>query len=90
MNRAGLLGNRYILLAVGLLVVFQMGFTYLAPMQTLFGTASIDAAIWAHIVLVASSVLVQVELEKTVFRRIGEARGMPLRLTPKTTIRGNE
>lgn len=75
LNREGLFGNRYILLAVGLLIVFQLGFTYLAPMQALFGTAPINAAIWARIVLVASSVLVLVGLEKAVFRRIGEVRG---------------
>ncbi|MEN8132752.1 MAG: cation-transporting P-type ATPase [Pseudomonadota bacterium] len=75
LNRAGLFGNRFILLAVGLLVLFQMGFTYLTPMQTLFGTAPIDATIWARIVLVASSVLVLVELEKAVFRHIGKAHG---------------
>ncbi len=74
-NRAGLLGNPYILLAVGLLILFQLGFTYLAPMQALFGTAPIDAAIWMRIVIVASSVLILVELEKVVFRRIVAIRG---------------
>jgi calcium-translocating P-type ATPase len=74
-NRAGLLGNRYILLAVGLLLLFQAAFTYLAPMQSLFGTAPLDAAIWMRIVLVASSVLVLVEFEKAVFRRFAANRG---------------
>jgi hypothetical protein len=40
----------------------------------LFGTAPIDAAIWLRIVLVASSVLILVELEKAVIRNIGAAR----------------
>ncbi|MEA3273776.1 MAG: cation-transporting P-type ATPase [Pseudomonadota bacterium] len=71
LNRQGLLGNRYVLLAVGLLILFQLGFTYLGPMQALFGTASISAAIWGRIVLVASSVLVLVELEKALVRRMG-------------------
>ena len=75
LNRAGLLGNRYILLAIGLLLLFQLSFTYLAPIQLLFGTAPIDAATWMRIVLVASSVLVLVELEKAVFRHIGAIRG---------------
>ncbi len=69
LNRKGLLGNRYALLAVGLLVLFQLAFTYLGPMQALFGTASIDAVIWGRIVLVASSVLFLVELEKALVRR---------------------
>jgi hypothetical protein len=37
-------------------------------MQTLFGTASIGLEIWVRIVLVASTVLVLVELEKAVVR----------------------
>jgi magnesium-transporting ATPase (P-type) len=68
LNREGLLGNRYVLLAVGILLLFQLSFTYLGPMQALFGTASIDAVIWLRIVLVASSVLLLVELEKAVIR----------------------
>jgi len=69
LNRAGLLGNRYVLLAIGLLVLFQLAFTYLGPMQTLFRTTALDAATWARIVLVAASVLVLVEVEKAVLRR---------------------
>ncbi len=69
LNRAGLLGNRYALLAVGLLILFQLGFTYLPPMQALFGTAAISLAIWGRIVLVASTVLFLVELEKALVRR---------------------
>jgi magnesium-transporting ATPase (P-type) len=74
LNREGLLGNRYVLLAVGLLILFQLAFTYLGPMQALFGTASIDAGIWGRIVLVASSVLFLVELEKALVRRRARLR----------------
>jgi magnesium-transporting ATPase (P-type) len=68
LNRAGLFGNHYALLAVVLLLIFQMCFTYLGPMQTLFGTAAIDATTWLRIVLVASSVLILVELEKYIIQ----------------------
>jgi magnesium-transporting ATPase (P-type) len=68
-NRAGLIGNRYVLMAIGVLIIFQLGFTYLAPMQSLFGTAAIDATIWLRILLVASSVLFLVELEKLALRK---------------------
>jgi calcium-translocating P-type ATPase len=68
-NRAGLTGNRYVLIAIGILIIFQLGFTYLSPMQTLFGTTGIDVTMWVHIILVASSVLFLVELEKAVIRR---------------------
>ena len=69
LNMQGLFGNRYVLMAVALLVVFQLGFTYLSPLQTLFGTEAIGIEDWFKIVLVASSVLFLVEIEKAVFRR---------------------
>jgi hypothetical protein len=53
-----------VLWAIAALLVFQLAFTYLRPLQTLFGTADIGAAVWGRIVLVASSVLFLVELEK--------------------------
>ena len=68
-NRAGLTGNRYVLIAIGILIIIQLGFTYLGPMQILFGTTAIDVTMWLRIVLVASSVLFLVELEKAVIRR---------------------
>jgi len=63
-NWAGLTGNRYVLIAIGILIIFQLGFTYLAPMQSIFATTAIDFYIWLRILLVASSVLFIVELEK--------------------------
>ena len=68
--RAGL----YVLIAIGILIIFQLGFTYPGPMQTLFGTTGIDVTIWVRIVLVASSVLFLVELEKAVIRRADRNR----------------
>jgi len=68
-SRAGFTGNRYVLIAIAVLIVFQLAFTYLAPMQALFGTTAIDFDIWLRIVLVASSVLFLVELEKYFMRR---------------------
>ena len=68
LNLRGLFGNRYILLAIGVLIVFQFCFTYLFFMQSLFGTTDIDPSVWGRIILVASSVLFLVELEKAVIR----------------------
>jgi magnesium-transporting ATPase (P-type) len=68
-NWAGLTGNRYVLIAIAVLVILQLGFTYLGPMQSLFGTTGIDFSIWPRILLVASSVLILVEMEKYFVRR---------------------
>jgi len=70
LNRHGLLENHYVVLAVGLLVMFQLGFTYVPTMQSLFGTAALDLQTWAAIILVASSVLWLVELEKIAVKRV--------------------
>jgi magnesium-transporting ATPase (P-type) len=77
LNRAGLLGNRFVLYAVGLLILFQLAFTYLPVMQTLFGTTALSLKTWAVIVLVASSVLWLVEIEKAGVRRYLAARRRP-------------
>ncbi len=64
LNWAGFTGNRYVLLSIALLLAFQLCFTYLKPFQTLFGTVGIDIETWFRIILVASSVLFLVEIEK--------------------------
>jgi len=68
LNWKGITGNRYVLIAIAILIILQLGFTYLTPMQALFGTTAIDFAIWLRILLVASSVLFLVELEKYIVR----------------------
>lgn len=64
LNYKGLTGNRYVLIAIVLLMLFQLAFTYLSPLQSLFGTMSIELSAWFRIVLVSLSVLFLVELEK--------------------------
>ncbi|MBR9912304.1 MAG: cation-transporting P-type ATPase [Gammaproteobacteria bacterium] len=74
-NWEGLTGNRYVLVAIAVLVSLQMVFTYASPFQLLFGTADLEPGVWITIVLVAVSVLLLVELEKWVVRsRRGKAR----------------
>ncbi len=68
LNREGLFGNRLILMAIGLLLFFQLCFTYLGPLQKLFGTSAISLDRWLDIVLVSSSVFILVELEKALIR----------------------
>jgi len=65
----GLTGNRYVLYAIGLLIVIQLGFTYLSPMQTLFSTVAMDIDAWMRVIMVGSSVLFLVEIEKMLIRK---------------------
>ena len=62
--RAALSGNRYVWLAIFLLVLLQLAYTYAYPMQMLFGSAALTLTTWLQIILVAASVFVLVELEK--------------------------
>ena len=78
LNWHGLSGNRYVLMAIMILIVFQLAFTYLGPMQSLFGTAAIELITWGRILLVSSSVLFLVELEKYFMRRMEAKRIKPI------------
>ncbi len=64
----GLFGNRYVLIAITLVILFQMLFTYAEPMQYLFNTRSIGIQDWLRIVGISSSVFVLVEVEKWLLR----------------------
>ncbi|HXH08308.1 MAG TPA: cation-transporting P-type ATPase [Alphaproteobacteria bacterium] len=68
-TREGLSGNRYALLAIALVIVFQVLFTHMGFMQQLFGTSPIDAAAWGRVLVTAASVFALVELEKFLLRR---------------------
>ena len=69
LSRTGLTGNPYVLLAVGVLLVLQLAYTYWEPMQLLFGTASVELLWWPWIVLVGLSLFLVVEFEKFLVRR---------------------
>ena len=70
----GFTGNRYVLYAISVLAVLQLGFTYLPFMQHLFGTVVIGLNSWLVIMLVASTVLFLVEFEKLVVRKKRERK----------------
>jgi magnesium-transporting ATPase (P-type) len=65
----GLFGSRKVLIAVLVLLGVQVIFTYWPPMQTLFGTATLDAAAWLRILLFGVTIFAIVELEKIVLRQ---------------------
>ena len=69
LTREGLTGKSFVLLAIGVLLMIQLAFTYLPPMQHLFATVALDAITWLRIILIAFSVLILVELEKWWLRK---------------------
>ncbi len=66
---SALVGNRAVLVAAGLLIVFQAAFTYLPVMNTLFRTQGLSLASWGPVLLVGLVLYLVVESEKAVGRR---------------------
>jgi magnesium-transporting ATPase (P-type) len=66
---SGLVGNRAVLIAIGVLVILQGLFTYLPLLQALFATTALDLATWGRIVFFGLVVYSGVEIEKAVIRR---------------------
>lgn len=59
-----LLGNKSILISVTAVILFQLLFSYLPWMHTIFGTASLNLIQWVNIVLFGVGIFLLVELEK--------------------------
>ncbi len=70
LNADALLGNCIALVAVAALVVLQLAFTYLTPMQALFGTGAMDAASWGLVAAFGVAMFFVVEAEKALMRRL--------------------
>lgn len=68
LSRDGLLGNRYVLIAIASVIVFQVLFTYLPIMQHFFATDDISLGSWLRIITIGLLVFLLVELEKMIVR----------------------
>jgi len=62
--------SRAIWIAIGILILLQLAFTYAPVMNALFGTTPIGVQDWGRILLFGLAVFLIVELEKTVVRRL--------------------
>lgn len=69
LNRKGLLGNRYVLIAVLIVALFQLLYTYLPVMQLFFQSAPLDGDAWLRILAAGITLFFVVEIEKWVVRR---------------------
>jgi NAD(P)-dependent dehydrogenase (short-subunit alcohol dehydrogenase family) len=62
-------GSRAALIAVGICILLQLAFTYLPPLQFLFGTAPLSLVDWVIATAAASVIFFVVEAEKALLRR---------------------
>ncbi|MCB1850997.1 MAG: HAD-IC family P-type ATPase, partial [Gammaproteobacteria bacterium] len=69
LSRSGLLGSRKVLVAIVVVIGFQLLYTYLPWMQRLFTSTHLDAMTWVVMLLVAASVFFVVEAEKCLLRK---------------------
>ncbi len=69
LDREGLLGNRYLLLSIAVVLVLQIMYTYAPPMQLFFRSEGIGVESWIRIILLSSTVLFIVELDKFSYRK---------------------
>ena len=69
----GLFGSRAVLIAIGLVILGQLAWTYLPPMQYLFSSQGLTPFHWGMVWLAGAVIFLLVELEKLVLRR--RARG---------------
>jgi len=70
----GLLGTRAVLIGVGIVVIAQFAFTYLAPMQMIFGSRPISLGDGMAIVAVGVVLLAAAEVEKRIAALLGAGR----------------
>jgi magnesium-transporting ATPase (P-type) len=62
------LGNKYLPIGIGAVIVLQLIFTYAWPLQVLFDTEPVPLRIWPLLILGGLMFFVVVELEKLVIR----------------------
>jgi magnesium-transporting ATPase (P-type) len=70
LSRAGLLGNKAVLYAVGLIIFLQMLFTYSPLFHDVFGTAAIPLGDWIRLLMFTPLVFILVEIEKRIINRM--------------------
>ena len=71
------LGNKYLAMGIGAIVVLQFLFTYALPFQELFETEAIPLWIWPWLFLGGLVFFLVVEAEKLILRFAGPGRGAP-------------
>ena len=71
------LGNHYLPLGIGAVVILQLLFTYAPPLQALFETEAIPLWVWPWLLLGGLVFFLVVEAEKLIIRRVRPSRGAP-------------
>jgi magnesium-transporting ATPase (P-type) len=68
------LGNRYLAIGIGAVIVLQLLFTYAPPLQELFETEAIPLRTWPQLLVGGLVFFLVVEAEKLIIRHLSPAR----------------
>jgi magnesium-transporting ATPase (P-type) len=71
------LGNKYLPLGIGTVIVLQLLFTYAPPLQVLFDTEPIPLRIWPKLILGGFIFFLVVEMEKVIIRTRHSSSSVP-------------
>jgi magnesium-transporting ATPase (P-type) len=71
------LGNLYLLLGIGAVVILQLLYTYTPPFQALFDTEAVPARIWPWLFVGGLVFFLVVETEKLIIRTFRASRAAP-------------
>ena len=77
----GHLGNKYLPLGIGAVVVLQLLFTYAPPLQALFETEAIPFRVWLWLLLGGVVLFLVIEAEKLIIRSMRLWRSGPVEAT---------
>ncbi|MDZ7852754.1 MAG: HAD-IC family P-type ATPase [Halomonas sp.] len=78
LSMAGIFGSRPVWASIGIIVMLQLGWTYLPFMQVIFGSEGLGLGHWGVILAGSLAIYLIVEIEKRVLRARG-FRGQPRR-----------
>ena len=67
------LGNKYLGMGIGAVVLLQLLFTYAPPLQALFETEAVPLWVWPWLLLGGLVFFLVVEVEKLLIRMLGPA-----------------
>ena len=70
------LGNEYLPLGIGAVLILQLLFTYAPPLQALFETEAVPFRVWPWLVFGGFVFFLVVEAEKLIIRLMLPSRGM--------------
>jgi magnesium-transporting ATPase (P-type) len=68
------LGNKYLPLGIGAVVILQLLFTYAPPLQQMFDTEAVPLYVWPRLIAGGFAFFLIVELEKLIIRSSGSLR----------------